>query len=180
MRPRDAAATREALLEAARARFGEQGYDGTTIRAVAADVGVDAALVIRYFGSKEGLFRRSADLDLRLPDLTGVRAGDLARVLVDRFFAVWEDDATFLALLRASTTSEVAAAAMRDVFSRQVAPALASVTDDRADERAALVGATVLGFAVARYVLRVPPLVSMSREDAQTWLGPVLRHYLLD
>jgi hypothetical protein len=61
-----------------------------------------------------------------------------------------------------------------------VAPALAAVTDDRPAERAALVGATVLGFALARYVLRVPPLVAMSREDAQTWLGPTLRHYLLD
>ncbi|KQS56890.1 TetR family transcriptional regulator [Geodermatophilus sp. Leaf369] len=180
MRPRDAAATEQALLDAARARFATDGFDRTTIRAVAADVGVDAALVIRYFGSKQGLFTRAADLDLGLPDLTGVRAGDLARVLVDRFFAVWEDDPTFLALLRAATTSEVAAAAMREVFAAQVAPALAAVTDDRPAERAALVGATVLGFALARYVLRVPPLVAMSREDAQTWLGPTLRHYLLD
>ncbi|WP_200938746.1 TetR family transcriptional regulator [Modestobacter sp. Leaf380] len=180
MRPRDAAATEQALLDAARARFATDGFERTTIRAVAADVGVDAALVIRYFGSKQGLFSRAADLDLGLPDLTGVRAGELARVLVDRFFAVWEDDPTFLALLRAAATSEVAAEAMRGVFAGQVAPALAAVTDDRAPERAALVGATVLGFALTRYVLRVPPLVAMTREEAQTWLGPVLRHYLLD
>lgn len=179
-RARDAAVTREALLVAARRRFGAEGYERTTIRAVAGDVGVDAALVIRYFGSKEGLFSRAADLDLGLPDLTGVRAGDLSRVLVDRFFAVWEDDGTFLALLRAAVTSEVAAAAMREVFAGQVAPALAAVTDDRAAERAALVGATVLGFAVGRYVLQLPPLVALDREQAQAWLGPTLRHYLLD
>ncbi|GHE08110.1 TetR/AcrR family transcriptional regulator [Klenkia taihuensis] len=179
-RARDADATRDDLLAAARRRFAADGYERTTIRAVAGDVGVDAALVIRYFGSKEGLFTRAADLDLRLPDLTGVRAGDLSRVLVDRFFAVWEDDGTFLALLRAAATSEVAAEAMRTVFAAQVAPALAAVTDDRAPERAALVGATVLGFALGRYVLRLPPLVDMTRDQAQAWLGPALRHYLLD
>jgi hypothetical protein len=69
---------------------------------------------------------------------------------------------------------------MRDVFAGQVGPALAAVTDDRAPERAALVGATVLGFALARYVLRLPPLVDMTRDQAQAWLGPTLRHYLLD
>ncbi len=179
-RARDAGATREALLAAARRRFGADGYERTTIRAVAGDVGVDAALVIRYFGSKQGLFTRAADLDLGLPDLTGVRAGDLSGVLVERFFAVWEDDDTFLALLRAAATSEVAAEAMREVFAAQVGPALAAVTDDRAAERAALVGATVLGFAVARYVLRLPPLVAMTREEVRDRLGPTVRHYLLD
>ncbi|WP_243470052.1 TetR family transcriptional regulator [Klenkia marina] len=179
-RPRDGAATQQHLLAAARRRFAADGYDRTTIRAVAGDVGVDAALVIRYFGSKEGLFTRAADLDLGLPDLTGVRAGDLSKVLVGRFFAVWEDDPTFLALLRAAATSDVAAEAMRGVFARQVGPALAAVTDDRAPERAALVAATVLGFAMARYVLRLPPLVDMTRDRAEAWLGPTLRHYLLD
>ncbi len=179
-RVRDADATRDDLVAAARRRFAADGYERTTIRAVAGDVGVDAALVIRYFGSKEGLFTRAADLDLRLPDLTGVRAGDLSKVLVDRFFAVWEDDGTFLALLRAAATSEVAAEAMRSVFATQVGPALAAVTDDRAPERAALVGATVLGFALGRYVLRLPPLVDMTRDEAQAWLGPTVRHYLLD
>ncbi|MGW7243493.1 TetR/AcrR family transcriptional regulator, partial [Streptomyces sp. NPDC054804] len=56
-RRRDAAATRRALLLAARARFTRLGYDRTTLRDVAADVGVNLALVKRYFGSKEGLFK---------------------------------------------------------------------------------------------------------------------------
>lgn len=179
-RARDAATTRDDLLAAARRRFAADGYDRTTIRAVAGDVGVDAALVIRYFGSKEGMFTRAAALDLGLPDLTGVRAGDLSKVLVDRFFAVWEDDDTFLALLRAAATSEVAAETLRGVFAAQVGPALAAVTDDRSPERAALVAATVLGFVMGRYVLRLPPLVDMSRDQAHAWLGPTLRHYLLD
>lgn len=56
-RRRDAAATREALLQAAHSRFTRLGYDRTTLRDVAADVGVNLALIKRYFDSKEGLFK---------------------------------------------------------------------------------------------------------------------------
>ena len=48
--------TREKILAAARSRFGQEGYDGTTIRGIAAGAGVDPALVPHYFGSKEGVF----------------------------------------------------------------------------------------------------------------------------
>src|SRR5689334_12168025 len=112
-RPRNPDATRADILAAARARFGRDGYERTTLRAVAADVGIDPALVIRYFGSKEGLFASAAELVLNLPDLAGVEPDELASVLLPRFFGVWEQDGTFLALLRAAATSATVAAAMR-------------------------------------------------------------------
>lgn len=56
-RTRNAAVTRTAILDAARARFVRESYDNVGLREIAADVGVDAALVSRYFGSKEELFR---------------------------------------------------------------------------------------------------------------------------
>jgi AcrR family transcriptional regulator len=56
IRSKKAAATRAALLKAARGRFAALGYDGTGLREIAADAGVDAALVCRYFGSKDELF----------------------------------------------------------------------------------------------------------------------------
>ena len=59
--------TREAILAAARARFGDYGYDGATIRAIAADAGVDAALVHHFFGTKERLFVAA----MRLPMVPG-------------------------------------------------------------------------------------------------------------
>ena len=71
-RPRNATGTRADILAAARARFGTDGFDRTTLRAIAADVGVDAALVIRYFGSKQDLFAAAADFTIDLPDLTDV------------------------------------------------------------------------------------------------------------
>src|SRR5262245_23780472 len=55
-RPRDSAATRLALLNAARQLFAEHGYDATTVRAVAEKAGVNQALLFRYFGNKRGLF----------------------------------------------------------------------------------------------------------------------------
>ncbi len=108
-RPRNAAQTRADILSAARRRFGSEGYERTTLRAVAADVGVDAALVIRYFGSKQDLFAAAADFEIDLPDLSNVDPDDVAGILLPRFFAVWEEDETFLALLRAAMTSPIAA-----------------------------------------------------------------------
>ena len=62
--------TKAAILVAARPRFSVDGYQATTIRAVARDAGIDPALVMRYFGSKAELFARATDIDLRVPDLT--------------------------------------------------------------------------------------------------------------
>src|SRR3954469_12565840 len=98
-RARNAQETRADILAAARTRFGTDGYERTTLRAIAADVGVDAALVIRYFGSKQDLFAAAAEFTLDLPDLSGVDPDDVARVLLPSFFAVWEEDTTFVALL---------------------------------------------------------------------------------
>lgn len=177
-RRRSAPATRAAILEAARTRFGAQGFDRVRLRDVAADVGVDPAMVIRYFGTKEGLFAAAAKFELNLPDLTGVTADDLGHVLMPRFFGVWEDDAGFLSLLRAATTSEAAAEKMLELFAGQVAPAVAAVAVDRAPERAALLGSQILGLALSRYVLKVPPLVHMGRDELEAWVTPVIRHYL--
>lgn len=178
-RPRNAAQTRADILAAARRRFGAEGYDRTTLRAVAADVGVDAALVIRYFGSKEDLFVAAADFRIDLPDLSNVDPDDIAAVLLPRFFAVWEEDETFLALLRAAMTSQVAADALRRVFAQQVAPKLITATPDNPVQRIGLMGAFVIGIATTRYVLQNPPVASLSREELSRWAAPVIRLLLV-
>src|ERR1700682_5255025 len=104
-RTRNATKTRADILAAARLRFGANGYERTTLRAVAADVGVDPALVIRYFGSKQELFAAAVDFTIDLPDLSGVAPDEVAGLLLPKFFAVWEEDERFVALLRAATTS---------------------------------------------------------------------------
>ncbi|MFY9764079.1 MAG: TetR family transcriptional regulator [Mycobacterium sp.] len=177
-RPRNAAQTRADILSAARRRFGSEGYERTTLRAVAADVGVDAALVIRYFGSKQDLFAAAADFVIDLPDLSNVDPDEVAGILLPRFFAVWEEE-RFLALLRAAMTSPLAADTLRRVFAEQVAPKLITATPDHPVQRIGLMGAFVIGLAITRYVLVNPPVASLSREELSRWAAPVIRQLLV-
>jgi AcrR family transcriptional regulator len=178
-RPRNATQTRADILSAARRRFGAEGYERTTLRAVAADVGVDAALVIRYFGSKQDLFAEAADFSIELPDMSGVDPDEVAGILLPRFFAVWEEDETFLALLRAAMTSPVAADTLRRVFAQQVAPKLITATPDNPIQRIGLMGAFVIGLATTRYVLENPPIATLSREELTRWAAPVIHQLLV-
>src|ERR1700761_3350906 len=179
MRPRNASRTRADILSAARRRFGAEGYERTTLRAVAGEGGVDAALVIRYFGSKQNLFAAAADFSIELPDMSDVDPDDVAAILLPRFFAVWEEDETFLALLRAAMTSDVAADTLRRVFAEQVAPKLITATPDHPVQRIGLMGAFVIGLATTRYILQNPPIASLSREELSRWAAPVIRQLLV-
>jgi AcrR family transcriptional regulator len=178
-RTRNAAETRADILAAARTRFGAEGFERTTLRAVAADVGVDPALVIRYFGSKQDLFAAAAEFTLDLPDLVGVDPDDVAELLLPKFFAVWEDDTTFVALLRAAMTSATAADTMRQVFATQVAPVLFAVTPDHAPQRAGLMGAFIIGLATTRYVLANPAVAELGHDELINWAAPVVRQLLV-
>jgi AcrR family transcriptional regulator len=178
-RPRNAIQTRADIVSAARRRFAADGYERTTLRAVASDVGVDAALVIRYFGSKQDLFAAAVDFAIELPDLSGVQPDEIAGVLLPRFFAVWEEDETFVALLRAAMTSQVASDALRRVFAEQVAPKLITATPDNPIQRIGLMGAFVIGLATTRYVLVNPPIANLSREELSRWAAPVIQQLLV-
>jgi AcrR family transcriptional regulator len=178
-RARNAAETRADILVAARVRFGADGYERTTLRGIAADVGVDPALVIRYFGSKQDLFAAAAEFTLDLPDLTAVDPDRVADALLTRFFAVWEGDATFVALLRAAMTSSTAADTMRAVFATQVVPTLKAVTPDHPETRAGLMGAFVIGLATTRYVLANPAVADLSQSELIGWAAPVVRQLLV-
>src|SRR6476620_10095355 len=138
--------TKSTILRAARERLAAQGYDRTTIRGVAADAGIDPSMVVRYFGSKAKLFDAALDIDLHLPDLTGVPLDQLPRILV---------------LLRSAVTNDHAAARMREIFAAQVAPALAgALGQELAAQRAGLVSAQLLGLGLTRYLLRLPAVTA--------------------
>ncbi|MCF6390875.1 TetR family transcriptional regulator [Mycobacterium sp. MBM] len=175
---RDGEATKAAILAAAQAQFGEQGFERTTIRSVATAAGVDPALVMHYFGNKAGLFAAATRLDIRFPDLTGVAPADIAALVIPMFVEVWGPSGSFLPLLRAAATNRAAADALLEVFATQVAPALAAVVPDRPAERAALIGAQLLGVAVSRHILGTAPLAQMPDSELVEWLGPVLAHFL--
>jgi AcrR family transcriptional regulator len=176
-------ATKAAILTAAREHFAAKGYQAATIRAIAANARIDPAMVIRYFGNKQNLFAAAAEFDLRLPDLSAVPKAAVGAALVEHFFSRWEGDETLLALLRTGVTNEPAAARLRSIFATQLVSVVARLSGEsraRAEVRAGLIATQMLGVALCRYVLKLPPVVRISRAALVRWLGPTIQRYLFD
>ncbi|GIF39971.1 TetR family transcriptional regulator [Actinoplanes xinjiangensis] len=180
MTARRSDATRAAILVAARERFAADGFERATIRAIAADARIDPSMVMRYYGNKEALFAAAADFDLRLPDLGDTPGERIGTTLARHFLHRWEGDETLMALLRAAVTKEAAAERIRSVFVQQVGPVAARLAPDpaQAATRAGLVATQMLGFALCRYILRLPPVVGLTPEEAAAWLAPTIQRYL--
>mgnify|MGYP000743041858 CR=1 FL=1 len=178
--------TREAILAAARSRFAELGYEGATIRAIAAEAGVDPALVHHYFGTKEQLFAAA----VRLPFPPGEVLAEALRAEPERMgeaivraaLTAWEDPATqeaAMGLLRAAASNERAAAMLRGFVEATIIGPIARATGaPDAPLRAALAASQVVGLALARYLVRVEPLASASPEELVRRVGPTLQRYL--
>lgn len=179
-RPRRSDATKAAILAAARERFAGDGYERATIRAIAADAGIDPAMVMRYYGNKERLFAAAAEFDLRLPELAAFPRSEVGHLLVTHFLEIWEVDERLTALLRAATTNRTVAERMKEIFAAQLVPVVAALNPDpeRAAARAALTASQVLGMALCRYVLGFPPAARLSRDEIVAWLGPTVQRYL--
>lgn len=175
--------TREAIADAARDLFSRQGFERTTVRDIAASAGVDPALIIRYFGSKEQLFAGVATFDLHLPDLTAIDKERIGETLARHYLDVWEGEGAALGmaiLLRSAASNDLAAAHMRAIFATQVLPVIARVTGrDKAPERAGLVASQLLGMALCRYLLKMPPVVAMPKERLVAEIGATLQRYIV-
>jgi AcrR family transcriptional regulator len=181
--PRRSDATKAAILAAAREQFASSGYQGATIRAIALSAGIDPALVMRYFGNKEGLFAAAAEFDLRLPDLGGVPRKAVGAALVEHFLERWEGDETLMALLRTAVTNEAAAERLQGIFATQMAPLIARLCGEpraAAAARAGLIASQILGLALCRYVLKLAPVVALKRADIVRRVGATVQAYLFD
>jgi len=173
--------TRRAILAAARAMFAARGYERATIRAVAARAGVDASMVMRYFGSKEGLFAAAVTLDMQVPDLRSVPAAGRGELLVRDFISRWEDPVRaeeMIALLRTAVTSETVAGQLQGVLGPLVIEPIAAVGDEHAAERGALIATQLLGLALCRYILRLEPLASLPGDEVVAAVAPSVQRYL--
>src|SRR3954454_14485198 len=170
---------REAIVAAARSAFAERGYDAVSIRAVARDARVDPALVHRFYGSKEELFVAAMELPVSpgqlVPALLAEGVDDLGERLVRTLLELFDRPATFapfLALIRGAVSNEDAAALLREFIAREVLGRLAAAASpDRPELRASLAGAQVIGLAMARSVVAVPPLAARGRR------GPAAGHH---
>ncbi len=184
-RPGDSG-TREAILAAASEAFGTQGYGATSVRAVARAAGVDPALVLHFFGSKDGLF--TAALDLPVDPATVVHAllaegvDGLGERILRTFLDVWDGtpgQGPMLAMLRSAVSHEDSAAMLRRLLSGVIfGPLATGAGADRPDLRAGLLASQLVGLAMTRYVLRVEPVASASADVLAPLLGPTLQRYL--
>ena len=183
--------TREAILTAARESFLAQGYEGTTIRAVARTAGVDPALVSYYFGSKGDLFGAAVNLRVRASkEIAAAISGDLRSAgprLVRLSLTAWDDAAdgvTFRTLLRWMATDISAPEAIQNYATEQIATPMAEalqqsgLSGTSARERATLAGSQLVGLAMVRYVLRLEPIAGASIDHLVEVVGPTIQHYL--
>jgi AcrR family transcriptional regulator len=178
--------TRAEILVAARAMFGESGYTATTLRGVAHRAGVDPALILHHFGSKEALFRKAMHVSLDPAAIAAIIGsndkGSLGERLCLYFLELWEDGVTrepLLAMLRSALTHDAAAESLREFLSEALVGRVAMVLDTPdAALRATLMGSQLAGLAIARYVLRIEPLASADPATVAAWIAPTLERYL--
>ena len=186
--------TREAILDAARHRFADHGYDGATIRGIAGDAGVDPALVHHFYGTKERLFAAAMRMPvvpsevLSLALAAGAGDNDAAtpgQRMVDTVLTIWEQPevhGVMLGLLRSAVTSDKAADLLREFLTDAIlGPVSAIARADAPGEaayRAGMVASQMLGVAVTRYLLRLGPVASATPRDLAVTLGPTIDRYL--
>jgi AcrR family transcriptional regulator len=180
--------TRQAILDAARARFAQDGYASATIRKIAADAGVDASLVIQFFGTKDELFAAVMSISREaLSRITSAFEGpeDTVGERVTRaFLDAWEgepqDSEPLLAMLRGAISQHDAAAQLRDFIQARIAKGVSMRHDDDDDAllRVGLAASTLIGVIVSRRIAGVPALQDQDTESLIAVLAPAVQTIL--
>jgi AcrR family transcriptional regulator len=177
---------KQRIVEAAREHF-KRGYDEATVRGIAADAGVDVAMVYYFFGNKEGLFTASV-IDIpehplhQLGTLLDEGSDHVGERLVRRFIERWDAGDTFEPLLtvwRSAAVQPLARKLLHDTLAGPLAGRVATEFGvDDAVLRVELVASHLMGLAFARYQLRIEPMASTSVDDLVAWIGPTVERYL--
>jgi AcrR family transcriptional regulator len=178
--------TREAILAAARDAFADRGFDRTSIRAVAADAGVDPALVHHYFGNKDQLFLAAMESPLDPKELVaqvldGTTLDNLGEQLVRTFLKVWDSPAgkPAAAMIRTMVSKEWSARLLREFLLSQILRRVAAAAIvSEPDRRFPLVASQMLGLVMMRYILKIEPLASASHEFVVAAVAPTIQRYL--
>ncbi|MCA2242003.1 MULTISPECIES: TetR family transcriptional regulator [Mycobacterium] len=180
--------TRQAILEAARARFASDGFAATTIRGVATDAGVDASLVMQFFRSKNELFAAVMSISPEaLAHLSTAFDGPdehLGERVVRAFLSVWEgapqDSEPLMAMLRGAIVNEQAAAQLREFLQARLLEGVSSrpVQHHDAAFRAGLASSMLVGIVVGRRIVGVPVLASADTEALVALAAPAIQSVL--
>ena len=167
IRRRNAAGTREAILEAARLAFSHYGFDQVGVREITKAAGVNGSLVNRYFGSKEQLFAEAMQIGLGFDKFTAGGWSDLLAPLAHYASEKVMDRGHFdpiLALIR-SAPIVTAQPVLRAYIAREaVEPIAHLIGGEEAGERASLIVAFLIGVIILRTVIKSDPLASAEPE----------------
>ncbi|MET9273757.1 TetR family transcriptional regulator [Kribbella sp. NPDC003557] len=178
--------TRGEIVRAARESFADKGFAATSIRAVARQAGVDAALVHHYFDSKDELFIEAMALPLdprqvAAAILDGSRE-DLGRRIATVFLGVWESDEgqqRMKAMLRSVVTSDEVARIMREGMTRMILEPVSRFIDvPDAKLRVGLIASHLIGMALTRYVVELEPVASADLDTLVERLAPAIQQYV--
>jgi AcrR family transcriptional regulator len=181
--------SRGVVLAAAKQRFATEGYEKTTLRAIARDAHVDPSMVLYLFGSKEELFRESLRLILHPDVLVAALTGeadddpDIGTRMVRTYLRIWETPdtaASMRAMLQSATSNTDANDAFRGFMQNYVLTAVSGVLGggEQARLRAMLAASSLVGTAMLRYIIQVPPLAALSADEVVRLVAPTVTRYL--
>ena len=170
--------TQQRILEAARTCFAQLGYERATIRTIAAAANADKSSVVKYFGSKQQLFRQAVHFDIPIDELTSADPTTSAESYLRSLLAGWAADpnSPMAVLLRTSMTSDEAAQLLRDRVEADSMNRIAKHMDlPDADVRSGLFAAIMIGIASGRYLLKLPNLADADLDEVIRIATPVVR-----
>jgi AcrR family transcriptional regulator len=165
--------TEARILDAAAGVFVEAGYERATIRAVASAAGVDAGLVMHYFGSKQELYRRVIDA-APLPEVSGAPEEAVDQILATLASRLASEPTASLALLRSMLTNPEAASVARVGMARYQAQIADVIPADDASLRASIISAVILGVTVSRHLVKSDDLAAADPAQVIGLLRPCL------
>ena len=172
-------ATEAAILAAAREHFSAQSFEQVGVRDIADAAGINVALVIRYFGSKEGLFERAVTQEVALDALFQTPREQLGETLV-RYILEKRDFDPLLALLRSAANAQASELLRENIRAQFTAPLADIISGEDRDLRASLVAAQLLGVALMREVVQSEPLTTSDRARVTAYVAPLVQALLGD
>jgi AcrR family transcriptional regulator len=185
-RPAGSSDTRDRILASARELFAENGIDRTSVRAVAAGAGVDAALVHHYFGTKQQLFAAAIQLPIDpmtvLVPMRETPVEELGLRLPLVLLPIWDSElgAELIATLR-SLLGGADVSLARSFLQEVVVAELSSRVDDppgTGTVRAQFVASQLMGVVMARHIVKIEPFASLPAEQLAHTISPNLQRYL--
>jgi AcrR family transcriptional regulator len=182
-RPRGGSDARDQILKAGRRQFLATGYRGVSLRSIAAEAGVDSALISYHFGSKRGLFAAIMRLNVSPADVVRQSLpGDPAHLperILANVLAAWDDPvvgAPLISLYCSAGSDPDASRLVRELVEGEVLGVIAEHLGGReAAARAGIAGSQISGLIFMRYVLRAEPMATMPVQELVRHAAPALR-----